>query len=66
MTFSLPANTQQVLGAIKKNYPAFITMAQQIFSDPKMDKEKIAEAFLRALERRADLYEKQARRIDGY
>jgi len=65
VTFSLPANTQQVLGAVKKNYPAFLTMATQLLSDPKVDKEKIAEAFLRALERRADLYEKQAKRIEG-
>jgi len=65
VTFSLPANIAKVVGAIKKNYPAFHTMATQIFSDPKVNKEKIAETFLRALEKRADLYEDQARRIQG-
>ena len=65
MTFSLSANTQKVLGAIKKNYPAFLTMATQLLNDPKVNNEKIAEAFLRAMERRADLYEEQARRIQG-
>ncbi|KAI1730079.1 hypothetical protein Ddc_02758 [Ditylenchus destructor] len=62
VSFSVPANGQQLLSIIKNNQPCLLGLAQRVFQSA--DKNRILLEFLEAMERRVDLLSRSFVRIE--
>ncbi|KAI1719143.1 hypothetical protein DdX_06271 [Ditylenchus destructor] len=62
VSFSVPANGQQLLSIIKNNQPCLLELAKQVLQTA--DKNRLLQEFLEAMERRVDLLRRSFVRIE--